>query len=110
MKKALSLLLGLGLVLAFVVNVAADEAKVIKGKLVCGKCTLAETDKCSHVVKAKEKGKEVKYYLVDKGAKEKYHKGVCPPNSEKDVEVTVKGKIEEKEGKKYVTPEKVEVK
>ena len=76
--------------------------------MVCGKCTLGETKACSNVVKAKEGGKDVNYYISDKGNKESYHKGVCPGGSEVDVKVT--GKIVEKDGKKMIEDAKVEKK
>ena len=52
------------------------EAKKLEGTLTCTKCALSETDKCGHALLVKVDGKEVKYYLNDKGAKEKYH-GAC---------------------------------
>jgi hypothetical protein len=84
-----------------------DEAKPIEGMLVCTKCTLKETDKCGHALKVKEKDKDVVYYIDDKGAKESYHKGVCPADSEAKAKVS--GKVEEKEGKKWIKEAKVEI-
>ncbi len=88
----------------------ADDKKEtkIEGKLVCTKCTMKETKECGHAVKVMENGKEVVYYLKDKGAKETYHKAVCPKDSESDVKVT--GKLSEKDGKKTLDDVKVEVK
>ncbi len=85
-----------------------DAKKTIEGKMVCTKCTLEETKTCGHAVKVKEGGKEVVYYLKDKGGKEKYHKGVCPGGSDADVKVT--GKLVVKDGKKYLESPKVVVK
>lgn len=116
LRYALALVLGVSIVA--LANFAAtaqdakkeakDTTKTIEGKMVCGKCTLGETDKCSNVVKVKEGGKDVKYYISDKGNKEKYHKDVCPGQSE--VEVKVTGKIVEKDGKKTIEDAKVEKK
>jgi hypothetical protein len=86
---------------------AADE-KTLTGTLVCGKCTLKETDACSNVLQVKEGDKTVNYYIKDKGKDESYHKGVCPGGAKKDATVT--GTIEEKDGKKWITASKVEVK
>lgn len=83
-----------------------DGTTKLEGKLVCSKCTLKETPKCGHALKVKDGDKEVTYYLKDKGAQEKYHKEVCPADSEKDVVVT--GKVAEKDGKKWITDAKVE--
>jgi hypothetical protein len=83
-----------------------DKEVTLKGAIVCGKCTLKETDKCSNVLQVKVKDKTVSYYLKDKGKKEKYHS--CAPDSEK--EATVTGVVTTVKGKKYITPTKVEVK
>ena len=78
----------------------------LKGAIVCGKCTLKETDKCSNVLQVKVKDKTVNYFLKDKGKKEKYHS--CAPDSQK--EATVTGVVTTVKGKKYITPSKVELK
>jgi hypothetical protein len=101
--------LALSLVALFCLTVslkAAEETK--KGTLVCGKCTLKETDACSNVLQVKEGDKTVNYYIKDKGKGETYHEGICPAKSMK--EATVTGTIEEKDGKKWITATKVEVK
>lgn len=83
-----------------------DEAKKLEGKLTCTKCALGESDKCGHALLVKVDGKEVKYYLNDKGAKEKYHGACCKA----DVDATVTGKVSEKEKKMYIDDAKVEIK
>ncbi|HET6576101.1 MAG TPA: DUF6370 family protein [Fimbriiglobus sp.] len=60
------------------------EKKTLEGKLVCGKCKLSETEKCSNVLLVEKDGKEIKYWLRDDGKKAKYHK--C--SGEKEVKVT----------------------
>jgi hypothetical protein len=108
-RKFLALVVGMAALSLTVAPAADEEKKTLTGTLVCGKCKLSETDKCSHVLLVKEKGKkdEVKYYLVDKGAKEKYHPRVCRKDEEG---VKVTGKIVEKEMKKYIEEPKVEFK
>jgi hypothetical protein len=114
LRYALALALGVSIVVLANFSATAQEkkeakdSKTIEGKMVCGKCSLGETSACSNVVKVKEGGKEVKYYITDKGNKEKYHKDVCPGGSEVDVKVT--GKIVEKDGKKTIEDAKVEKK
>jgi len=110
MRKALAMVAALAVVLTLAVGVKADDKKevTLKGKMVCGKCTLKETDACSNVLQVKEKDKTVNYYVKDKGNKETYHKGSCKPDSSQDVEVT--GTVAEKDGKKWITASKVEVK
>jgi hypothetical protein len=82
------------------------EAKKFEGTLTCTKCALSETKACGHALIVKEKDKDVKYYLVDKGGKEAYHKECCTG----DVKATVTGKPGEKDGKKIIEEPKVEVK
>ncbi len=113
MKRAMSILLASLVVLVLSVTISAEEKTAgkqvtLEGKLVCGKCTLGETKACSNVLKVTKNGKTVNYYLNDKGAKESYHKPICPPKSEAEVAVT--GTVTEKEGKKWITPTKVETK
>jgi hypothetical protein len=87
---------------------AEDKKEVtLKGTILCAKCALKEKDikKCTTAIQVKEGGKTVTYYLLDKGHSEDYHEAVC--GGEKK-EGTVIGVVSEKEGKKYVTPKKVE--
>jgi hypothetical protein len=88
----------------------AEEKKETKltGTLVCGKCSLKLTPKCSNVLQVKEGDKTVNYFLDDKGNGETYHEDVC--GGEKVEGVTVTGTVTEKDGKKYVKPSKVEKK
>lgn len=80
--------------------------KTLEGKLVCTKCELKETKACGHCLLVKEKDKEVKYYLDDKGGKESYHAAVC--QEPKDAKVT--GKVAKKDDKMTVSEAKVEIK
>lgn len=91
-----------------VVASADDKEVKVTGTLVCGKCALKETAKCSNVLQVKEGGKTVNYYLDDKGMKEPYHEGVC--GGDKIEGVTVTGTVTEKDGKKTLKPTKVETK
>lgn len=83
------------------------DAKVkLDGTLVCTKCSLGETKACGHALLVTEKGKEVVYYLNDKGGKEPYHPKVCKA----DKPATVEGKLAEKNGKKTIDSPKVTIK
>ena len=53
----------------------------------------------------KEEGKEVVYLLKDKGAKEEYHEPVCGGGRKQG---TVIGLVTTMDGKKWITPSKVE--
>lgn len=85
---------------------AAKETKVT-GTLVCGKCKLNETKACSNVLVVKEKDKEVKYYLTDKGNDESYHEEVCGGGELKGTSAT--GVVTEKDGKKMLKVSKLEL-
>jgi hypothetical protein len=107
MKTMLKVVLGVVVAVALVAAVKAADKEVTKsGKLVCGKCTLKETDECSNVLQVKEDGKTVNYYLDDTGKGEKYHKDICAAKSEKDVKIT--GTVSEKDGKKHIKVTKLE--
>lgn len=110
LKPLAVLVAGLFALSAVGVSFAQDKKKdePLVGKLVCSKCTLGETDKCGHALKVKVKDKETVYYIKDNGAKESYHKPVCPADKEVDAKVTG-GKVEEKDGKKWITDGKVEL-
>ena len=114
LRFALALALGVAVVTlagsTFTVNAEEKkdkvEAKKFEGTLTCTKCALSETKACGHALIVKEGGKDVKYYLVDKGGKEAYHKECCTS----DVKATVTGKPGEKDGKKTIEEPKVEIK
>jgi hypothetical protein len=106
LKLMLALLAGLAVASLTSTAFADDTPVTITGDMVCGKCTLHLTDTCQNVVQVKEDGKTVNYFLkmndVSKGA----HDGVCGGGSEK---VKVTGTLEDKDGKKTLTPTKIEV-
>jgi hypothetical protein len=96
LRMILALVVGFGAL--SLVGMADDKEKKLEGKLQCTKCSLSETDKCGNALVVKEDGKDVTYYLKDKGAKMKYHAKIC----QEPKDATVTGKIEEKDGKKYI--------
>ena len=95
---------------AFGTVATAEDKKETKltGTLVCGKCNLKITPKCSNVLQVKEGDKTVNYILDDKGNGEDYHEGVCGDGKLEGTSVT--GTVSEKDGKKYIKPTKVELK
>jgi hypothetical protein len=80
------------------------EPKTLEGKIVCSKCKLKETPDCGNVLQVKDGDKTVNYYFKDTGKGEDYH--VC--SGEKAAKVTAT--VVEKDGKKWLTDAKVEVK
>ena len=108
MKKLMlmfAMLAGLAVVSA-TTALAADEITVT-GNMVCGKCTLHETSECQNVVQVTDAdGKTVNYYLKMNKVSKDAHDPICGGGSEK---VTVTGTVKEKDGKKTMTPSKIEV-
>jgi hypothetical protein len=94
---------------AFGAAASAEDKKEVKltGTLMCGKCSLKLTPKCSNVLQVKEGDKLVNYFLADKGNGEAYHEPVCGDGKVEGV--TVVGTVSEKDGKKYVKPTKVDL-
>ena len=106
-KLIITIVAGLLLALGTASLLAQDAAKTITitGSMVCAKCTLHETASCQNVVQVTKDGKTVNYYLVQNDASKAAHGAICGGEPEK---VTVIGTIEEKDGKKLVTPTKIE--
>ena len=84
---------------------AADKEVTLKGTILCAKCALKEAKKCTTAIVVKEEGKDVVYYFNDKGNKEDYHEEVCGGARKQG---TVTGTVAVKDGKKWITPKKVE--
>lgn len=108
MKTAISALLtvvGIALLLSTLQAAEEKEKEVtLKGTILCAKCALKEVDKCTTAIQVKEGGKTVTYYFHDKGADEEYHDAICTGSKEG----TVTGVLHDHNGKKYITPKKVE--
>jgi hypothetical protein len=111
MKAAWTLAVALVAVFALVAGARAEEEKgkevTLKGKLVCGKCTLKKCKDCTNVLQVKDGEKTVNYFIKDDGKDADYHKGICPAG--KSAEATVKGTVTEKDGKKWITPTSVKL-
>jgi hypothetical protein len=104
LNKILVCVLALFCLLSWTVQAAPKEV-TLKGKIVCAKCTLKKASKCTTAIVVEENGKELTYYLKDKGTSESYHEPVCG-GGKKDG--TVIGVVSEKDGQKWITPTKVE--
>ena len=105
LKLMIALLAGLALT-GVTTALAADEV-TITGNMVCGKCTLHETSACQNVVQVTgTDGKTVNYYLKQNDVSKAAHDPICGGGSEK---VTVTGTVTEKDGKKTLTPTKIDV-
>jgi len=86
-----------------------EPAKEVKltGTLMCGKCSLKATPKCSNALQVKEGDKDMTYFIDDKGSAESYHDDVCGDGKIEGVVVT--GSVSEKDGKKWIKASKVEL-
>ena len=90
---------------------AADGEKVtITGDGMCAKCALKETKSCQNVVIEDKDGKKTTYYLKHEGESKKKHGslGFCMASKDNPVKVKVTGTVEETDGKKVMTAEKIE--
>jgi len=105
--KKLKLIMAMlaGLLFASATTVFAADEVTITGNMVCGKCTLHETESCQNVVQVTQDGKTVNYYLKQNDVSKGAHSAVCHGDTEK---VTVTGTVEDKDGKKMMTPSKIE--
>jgi len=106
MKRARNLIAALALLGVLTLSAwAADKEVTLKGTVLCAKCALKEAKKCQTAIQVQEDGKQVTYYFLDKGNKEEYHEAVCGGGKKVG---TVTGAVMEKDGKKWITPKKVE--
>ena len=106
MKTTVIASLALALVVSVFSALQAEDKKevTLKGTILCAKCALKEVDKCTTAIQVQEAGKTVTYYFHDKGDAEEYHKAICVDRKEG----TVTGVIHEHDGKKMITPKKVD--
>ena len=93
------------LLAAMLVAQEKDKEVTLKGTLMCAKCTLGKTAECTTAIQVKEGDKTVTYYLDDKGAGEEHHEPICGGAKK---EGTVTGTVQERDGKKWIKPKKVE--
>jgi len=110
MKKSIIFLAVAALLLAVSISrlVAADAAGkevTVTGSMVCGKCTLHETDSCQNVIQVKQDGKTVNYYLAKNDVSDAMHGEVCHGDARN---VTATGTVTEKDGKEMMTVTKLE--
>ena len=107
LKLTIALMAGLAFAGATMPALAADAKETtITGNMVCAKCTLHETKECQNVVQVMEEGKTVNYYLKQNDVSKAAHEPICKGDAEK---VTVTGTVKEKDGKKTMTPTKIDV-
>jgi hypothetical protein len=95
-------------ILIGVIPVVAADDVTLTGKVVCAKCTLKKADakECQNVfVVTDASGKTSEYYVAKNDVSQKFGH-VC--TGEKAAVVT--GQVQEKDGKTWITPSKMEEK
>lgn len=104
MKKLVTLLAAVAAI--SLVSTASAEEKSLKGEGLCAKCALKQTSKCQDAIRVEENGKKVVYYIEKNDVSKGLHDKVCSAT----VEMEAKGKVTEKEGKKWIALSKLETK
>jgi hypothetical protein len=105
MRNALLASFGLAALIVSLTLRAEEKKEVtLKGQVVCA-CELGQGQACHAVVVVKEGDTEVTYYFRDAGSKDSYHDSVCGHGRR---DATVTGLVADENGKKWITPSKVE--
>ena len=89
----------IGAALSFTLSAQAEE-KTFEGERSCAKCNLGTADTCEDTLKVGET-----LYLLEEGGKRKTSEHVCSDSAK----AKVTGKIEERDGKKFIVASKIEV-
>jgi len=106
MRRKLSIGLVVVALLAMVNFVRADDAPVtLKGTMTCAKCGLKIADKCQSVLQVKDGDTTTLYYIADNDTSKGTHEKVCDAAADN---VTITGTVADKDGKKWITPTKIE--
>lgn len=105
MKKSLFALIPVALFASALLAAPADKEVTLTGTGKCAKCSLSMTDKCQNALVVTQNGKEEVYLLTKNDVSDKFHKKIC----EEDKDITVTGTVKEVDGKKEITPTKIEL-
>jgi hypothetical protein len=91
---------------AAVFGASTDSKEVtVVGNGQCAKCALHQTDSCQNTVTVSENGKTEVYYLTQNEVSDDFHDQIC----KKAQKIKVTGTVKEADGKKEITPSKIEV-
>ena len=107
MKRRMFVLAAAVLALSMVgTRLAAFADEALNGTLVCAKCALKKADahECQDVlIVADAKGAKTEYYVTKNEVAEKSGEACTL-----EIKATVTGTISEKDGRKWITPSKIE--
>jgi len=78
----------------------AEEEKTFEGEMSCAKCNLSIADKCEDTLKVGDV-----LYLLEENGNRKTSEHVCSDSAK----AKVTGKIEERDGKKFIVASKIVV-
>lgn len=98
MKKLISALSVLGL--AFTLSTAQAEEKTYEGEMSCAKCNLKTAESCEDTLKVGDT-----LYLLEEDGERKTSEHVCSGTAK----AKVTGKVEERDGKKFLVASKIVV-
>lgn len=90
----------IGAALSFTLTTAQAEEKTFEGEMSCAKCNLGTAEKCEDTLKVGET-----LYLLEEGGKRKTSEHVCTDTAK----AKVTGKLEDRDGKKFIVVSKIEV-
>ena len=87
----------------------AAKERTVKGTIMCGKCTLKQTDACQAALQVKRKGKDGKevtrvVLLKNNDVTKAFHKKICGGDK---IAVAVTGKFEGKGKKRVIVASKI---
>ena len=99
MKHLMIALFGAALAFTFTTKAQAAEEKTFEGVMMCEKCALKTASACADALKVGET-----LYSLEEGGKRKTSQHVC--SGEAKAKVT--GKVEERDGKKFIVASKIE--
>lgn len=89
---------------AFAADQAPKEVTVV-GMGKCAKCALHQAKACQNTVTVSENGKDEVYWLTKNDVSEDFHDNIC--RGPEQIKVT--GTVKEVDGKKEITPTKIEL-
>ncbi len=90
----------IGTAFALTAAQAGEKKQTLEGEMSCAKCNLKQADACEDTLKV---GEEL--YLLEEGGKRKTSEHVCSGTAK----AKVTGKVEERDGKKFLVVSKIEV-